>query len=96
MALIFISEKTGYFQLPDKEKKVITDLTPEELDEAVGEILKSGFSCMEDSSQIANPAEKIMFEQLNMAFKELSESRGSILSEIDLKFAEAERKYLAQ
>ena len=51
---------------------------------------------MEDSSQIANPAEKIMFEQLNMAFKELSESRESILSEIDLKFAEAERKYLAQ
>ena len=80
MALIFISEKTGYFQLPDKEKKVITDLTPEELDEAVGEILKSGFSCMEDSSQI----------------KKLSRSMESILREIDLKVAEAERKYLAQ
>ena len=50
----------------------------------------------EDTSTIANPAQQIVFEQLRTAFKEILDSRQSILEEIDSTFAAAEAKYLKQ
>lgn len=48
-----------------------------------------------DNGQIKNPAAKLIYDQLYIAFKELIESFNSILGEIDAVFAPAEKKYLS-
>lgn len=99
MDLLRIDDKDAYFSLDGAERKLVSQVTNEDIRGAVELLLETddiGIADGEDSSVIANPAQKIVFEQLRMAFKEIVNSRETILGEINATFAAAETKYLNQ
>lgn len=97
MDLLKIEDKTGYFCLPEKPDKVVSQVTADDICQALELILTSGeieIAIELDSDCIANPAQKIIFEQLRNSFNEVVNLRDSIKAEIDETFAQAEAKYL--
>lgn len=96
MDLLMIEGNEAYFQCPDCKKKLVSQVTPNDINSALGFILRSeevGLGLEKDAGNIVNPAQKIIFEQLRTSFKEVYDSRTSILNEVDSVFAEAESKY---
>ena len=99
MDLLRIEDKVGYFSLDVTSEKVVSEVTNEDIRAAVELLLDADdidISIDEDTSTIANPAQRIVFEQLRVDFKEVLDSRQSILENIDSMFAAAEAKYLKQ
>ena len=99
MDLLRIEDKVGYFGLDGTSEKTVSEVTNEDIRAAVELLLDTDdidIAVDEDTSTIANPAQQIVFEQLRTAFKEILDSRQSILEEIDSTFAAAEAKYLKQ
>ena len=97
MDLLKIKDKTAYLCLPGSEEKVVSQVTTEDIEAALEVLIASPdveIAIDEDSSAIAHPAQKIVFEQLRASFKEVQESREVIISEADETFAQAESKYL--
>lgn len=78
--------------------KLVSQITPEDISVALGRLLSGDhieIASEEDENKIANPAQKIIFQQLRTSFKEVLDSRGAILEEVDSVFSEAEEKYLS-
>lgn len=99
MDLLRIEDKVGYFSLDETNKKIVSQVTNEDIKAAIELLLESkdiNIADDEDTALIANPAQKIVFEQLRTSFKEILDSRQNILDEIDSVFAAAEAKYLKQ
>ena len=99
MDLLRIKEKVGYFSLDGTTEKIVSRVSNEDIRAAVELLLTTddvGIADGEDTTVIVNPAQQIVFEQLRAAFKEIIDSRQSILGEIDSTFAAAEAKYLKQ
>lgn len=97
MDLIKIIDKEAFFCLPNEANKIISQVTTGDINKALGFLLESndvGLATNEDSTVIANPAQRIIFEQLRASFKEALDSRETIKAEIDSVFAQAEAKYL--
>lgn len=99
MDLLKIEEKEAFFCLPDGTKKVVSQVTTEDLNKALVCLFETeGVSLPEnkDSQSIVNPAQRIVFEQLLSSFKEVLDSRDAIRAEIDNVFSQAEAKYLKE
>lgn len=97
MDLLKIVDKEAFFCLPGGREKVVSQVTTEDINQALEILLSSdniGLAIGEDSDVIANPAQRIVFEQLRSSFKEVLDSRDTIKAEIDAVFAQAEAKYL--
>lgn len=97
MDLLKIEEKEALFCLPDGTKKVVSEVTTEDLNKALVFLFESedvSLSEDADSKSIANPAQRIVFEQLRSSFKEVLDSRDAIKAEINNVFSQAEAKYL--
>lgn len=98
MDLLSIEGNEAFFQCLGSEKKLVSQVTPDDINSALDVIIQSpevGFGQGMDSSTILNPAQKIIFEQLRTSFQEVHESRDSILNEVASTFADAESKYLS-
>ena len=96
MDLLEIVDREAYLCLPDEERKLVSQVTTEDINKALGVILGSDdveLSDDGDSAVIANPAQKIMFEQLRISFKEVYDSRDAIQAEVNSVFSQAEAKY---
>ena len=96
MGLLTIEDRTAFFCIPGESKKNVIEVTPDDIEKAL-ELLVSDASIeidnKEDSEMIANPAQKIMFEQLRGGFMEVKDSAPALKEEIDKIFAGAEKKY---
>ena len=99
MDLLTVEGNEGFFQCSGSEKKLVSQVTPDDISSALDAIIQSpevGYGRGMDSSAILNPAQRIIFEQLRTSFQEVCESRDSILSEVESTFADAESKYLSE
>ena len=97
MDLLKIIDKEAYFCTSDENVKLVSQITTDDIEQALEVLLESddiGLGIDEDTSVIANPAQRIVFQQLQLSFKEVLDSRDTIHSEIDAVFAQAESKYL--
>jgi ferritin len=99
MDLLAIHDDQGFFCLPERDEKVVSQVTVQDISDALELILQNGDVCIsldKDSDDIKNPAQKIVFVQLRSSFKEVLESREAIMSGINDVFESAEKKYLTQ
>ena len=90
MDLLRIGDKNGCFDIDGTNEEIVSQVTDEDIRSAVEVLLgleDVGIADREDTAAIANPAQRIIFEQLRMAFKEIIDSLESILGEIDSTFA---------
>ena len=97
MDLLKIKNSEGYFCLPNKEEKLVSQITTKDIDAALELILQRediDLGLDDDPEAIKNPAQKIIFVQLRNSFQEVLDSRQAILSEINEAFADVENKYL--
>lgn len=97
MELLKIENAQGFLCIEGSEDKLVSQVTTEDISNAVEVILSNENVVIPgtiDCSFIANPVQKIIFEQLHLSFKEVFASRDALKSEIDDVFAEAESKYL--
>lgn len=97
MELLKVKNDQGFLCIEGSEDKLISQITTEDISKAVEIILSNESVVVSDTidcSLIANPAQKIIFEQLHLSLKEVFASRDTLKSEIDNAFAEAESKYL--
>lgn len=95
MELLKIDNGQGFLCLRDN-KKLVSQITTEDISSALELILSdTEIDIPEDidCTVIANPAQKIIFEQLIASFKEVLASRAALNDEIDEAFAQAEAKY---
>lgn len=98
MELLKVKNNQGFLCIEGSEDKLISQITTEDISKAVEIILSNESVVVSDTidcSPIANPAQKIIFEQLHLSLKEVFASRDTLKSEIDNVFAEAESKYLS-
>jgi len=97
MDLLKIEDKEAFFCMANGTKKLVSQVTTDDINQALELLLDSediGLALGDDATVIANPAQRIMFEQLRASFKEVLDSKGTIKAEIDAVFAQAEAKYL--
>lgn len=97
MDLLIIDENEAKLCSKPGQTKLVSQVTPEDISLALEYLLESdqvGIASDEDESKITNPAQKIIFQQLRTSFKEILDSRETILGEIDAAFHDAEDKYL--
>lgn len=97
MGLLTIKDKTAFFCMPGESEKDVMEVTPDDVKKALELLVRDEsieIGGEEDLSVIANPAQKIVFEQLRNGFKEVRDSAPALREEINKVFAEAEAKYL--
>lgn len=97
MDLLSIKDGHGFLNLPGKDPVEVSQVTPQNIADALETILDNDSICLgpEDGSlEIANMAPRIIFDQLRASFKQVIDSRATILGEINSIFSEAEAKYL--
>lgn len=98
MELLKVKGTQGFLCIEGSEDKLISQVTTEDISKAVEIILSNKSAVIPDTidcSPIANPAQKIIFEQLHLSLKEVFASRDMLKGEIDNAFVEAESKYLS-
>ena len=96
MDLLKVEEGKAFLCLNDEAPKIISQVSTDDINKALEvllEVEEVGLALGEDSSSIANPAQRIVFEQLRSSFKEVLDSRNSIQDEINRVFAPAEELY---
>jgi hypothetical protein len=99
MDLLSIRDSKGYFHLPDEQEKLVSQITARDIDAALELILQRTditLALDANTDEISNPAEKIIFTQLQSSLLEVQESRESIISDINEAFEGAEKKYLSR
>jgi|GEM_PF-2444663 hypothetical protein len=99
MDLLNIRDAKGYFHLPDEQEKLVSQVTAKDINAALELILqRTDITLASDANtdDISNPAEKIIFTQLRNSLLEVQESRESIISDINVAFEGAEKKYLSR
>lgn len=97
MELLKVKNSQGFLCIEGNEDKLISQVTTEDISKAVEVILSSESVVIPDTidcSPIANPAQKIIFEQLHASFREVFASRAALNDEVNEAFAQAEEKYL--
>lgn len=97
MDLLVIEGNEAKFCSKPGQTKLVSQVTPEDISLALECLLENnqvGIAADEDENKITNPAQKIFFQQLRNSFKEILDSRETILGEIDATFHDAEEKYL--
>ena len=97
MDLLVIDGNEAKFCGKTGQTKLVSQVTPEDISLALECLLENdqvGIAADEDENKITNPAQKIFFQQLRTSFKEILDSRETILGEIDATFHDAEEKYL--
>lgn len=97
MDLLEIDGQVAYFCSGDGTRKLVSEITTGDINSALQIILKGGdigIASSEDASMIVNPAQRVIFEQLRNSFREVLDSRDSIIEEVNSVFASAEAKYL--
>lgn len=98
MALLKVIDGVAFLCLPGKTDKKISEIKTEDIEaalEAIYDDARIEVTPGGDTPIINNPADKIIFDQLCLAFTECQESREAVISEIDSVFVEAEAKYLS-
>lgn len=96
MDLLKVEDGQAFLCLNGEEPKIISQVMTDDISKALEVILETeetGLALDEDPSSIANPAQRIIFEQLRSSFKEVFDSRDSIQDEVDRVFAPAEAMY---
>lgn len=99
MDLMNEEEGKGYLNLADSQRVEISQLSPQDIADALDLILEGGqirVGADEDAELINNSAARIIYRQLRNSFLEVIDSRETILEEIDDTFSEAEAKYFAE
>lgn len=99
MGLLTIKDKSAFFCTPDGAKKNVMDVVPEDIEIALEFLINDeNLKIVEegsDSKTIANPAQKILYEQLKKGFEGVLDSAPALKEEVDKVFAEAEKTYLS-
>lgn len=97
MELLKMENNQGFLLLNDK-KISVSQVTAEDISGALELILTNDeieIPEVVDCSTIANPAQKIIFEQLFASFREVFVSKDAVKDEIDEAFAMAEERYFS-
>ena len=93
MAILSIDNKLGYIEVEGK-KKLANEATAEDVERLIRMVIERESVEMDYPSGIVNPANEIVYKQLYSALTDLVERKPEIVSEVEERFAEAERKYL--
>lgn len=93
MAILSIDSKLGYIEV-DGTRKLANEATVEDIECLIRAVMEQGSVEMDEVSEIVNPANKIVYEQLYEALSGLVDRKEGILAEVEGRFAEAEKKYL--
>lgn len=96
MKLLSIENEKGYLSTNSQTRKEMTEVSAEDIDAAMLLLLGEENCEFDPVTEIANPASKIIYEQLFFAFQDLLKSKPGILSDIDATFEAAEKKYLSK
>lgn len=100
MGLLVVKDKAAFFCMPDEQEKDVMEVTPNDVEKALELLVDDekleicGEEDINAASTIANPAQKIVFEQLWSGFKGVQDSSPAFREEVDKVFADAEAKYL--
>ncbi|MDY4535077.1 MAG: hypothetical protein SPD98_07505 [Tractidigestivibacter sp.] len=98
MDLLTIRDKSAFFCIPGGTEKNVMDVIPEDIESALEFLINDESIEIDeeeaDSNMIANPAQKILYEQLKKGFEGVRDSAPALKEEVDKVFAEAEAKYL--
>lgn len=98
MGLLTIRDKDAFFCIPGATEKNVMDVVPDDIESALEFLINNeSLEIVEeeaDSNTIANPAQKILYEQLKKGFESVRKSAPTLKEEVDKVFAEAEKTYL--
>lgn len=99
MGLLTIRDKSAFFCIPGGTEKNVMDVVPEDIESALEFLINDEkleiVEAEADSNTIANPAQKILYEQLKKGFEGVRRSAPALKEEVDKVFAEAEKLYLS-
>lgn len=98
MGLLTIRDKGAFFCIPGGTEKNVMDVIPDDIESALEFLINDeSLEIVEeeaDSNTIANPAQKILYEQLKKGFEGVRDSAPALKEEVDKVFAKAEETYL--
>ena len=98
MGLLTIRDNSAFFCIPGGTEKNVMDVIPDDIENALEFLINDESLEIDeeeaDPNTIANPAQKILYEQLKIGFEGVWNSAPALKEEVDKVFADAEAMYL--